>query len=328
MITVHINPPGTEDEYLKCLNASYNPWGNRQQYDWYFRRKTAYPDLDLIVLRIDGRMAAGSGVSYRKLALPNENEITVGLVTGAWTLPRFRDQGCFARVIRESVKVTKEKGGALLLGFVKQSNASSRQMARLGSALFPSLYLKSALQETVIGVAAEFRQVESSEQLIATLFARLKGKSFGYAHFVYADERDFSSQFIDRPAPTEIVSDGDGNFGIIEKREEVDVLQLVVSDSEDVVEMAKVMAGFANYANGKGRQLVSCATTPTIIDAAVNAGFDANAGYLTALIADESSLNNQLPSPVPLAPTDSHLLGDPNSACFLGPWNVHSGDRL
>ncbi len=329
MITVQINPPDIDDEYLRCLNVSYNPWGNRQQYDWHFRRTTAYPDADLIVLRTDGQMAAGSAVSYRRVALPNNNEMTVGLVTGAWTLPQFRDQGCFAHVIRESVKLTKQKHGVLLLGFVKGTNASSRQMARLGSAMFPSSYLTSMVRDQVSD-AVKFKPVtvKRSEQVIGKLFEKRKNKSLAESRFVYATGRDFSSQFIHRPWPTELVSDGHQNFGLIETRERADVLQLVISDREEGLQNARTMAGFLNYAREKGRQLLGYTTSSAIRDAAVKAGFETTAGYLTVLIADENKLSESLELSSPLTKADSYLLAQPDSPCFLGPWNLQNGDRL
>src|SRR3989442_4864180 len=135
-----------EGEYLECLNLCYGNWGDRRQYDWYFRRKPAYPDPDLIVLKIDGHTAAGSAVSYRRVVLPNDSEVDVGIMTGAWTLPQFRGRGCFARIIEESLRLTVMKGGALLLGFTTEEKGSFRQLAKAGSVLFSSSYFLSTLQ--------------------------------------------------------------------------------------------------------------------------------------------------------------------------------------
>ena len=122
MITVAVNPNGIAEEYLKCLNVCFSGWGDRQKYDWYFRRKTAYPDADLMILKQDNNLAAGSAVTYRRVAFANDSEVTVGIMTGSWTLPQFRNQGCFARIIEESLRLTALKGGALLLGFLTKGD--------------------------------------------------------------------------------------------------------------------------------------------------------------------------------------------------------------
>jgi hypothetical protein len=326
VITIHINPQAIDNEYLRCLNACYNPWGDLRQYDWYFRRSTSYPSADVIVLRIDGHLAAGSAVSYRRLALANNNEVIVGIITGAWTLPDFRNHGCFARLIKESVHLTKEKRGALLLGFVREENASSRQLARLGSAMFPSSYLVSTGEKTIDN-AFNFKRLDLTEHVATDILRKLKNKGRGLCRFTYATESDFLSQLVYRPADTELLSDGNGNFGIIETRRTVDVLQLAIIDGDEH-DLARAMAGFANYAHEKGRQLSAYSTTSITTAAALWAGFQATEGYLTALIGDATSLNEGLQLSNGLTAGDSSLLADQNSAGFLGHWFVQSGDRL
>src|SRR5687767_3736974 len=68
VINTLINPPGIEDEYLRCLNSCFPGWGDRRTFDWYFRRTTP---ADLIVFQKDGDTAAGSALTYRRLTLPN-----------------------------------------------------------------------------------------------------------------------------------------------------------------------------------------------------------------------------------------------------------------
>jgi len=328
VITIHQNPQNVDDEYLRCLNVCYGWWGNSQQFYWYFRRKTAYPDPDLIVMQIDGQMAAGSAVSYRKVALPNGNQITVGLVTGAWTLPQFRGRGCFVRLIEESVKITEQRGGALLLGFVREENPSSRQMARLGSALFPSAYLTSTLRPHAIDDALKFKRVTNSNHLTVTIFRKLNDKSADHSRFFYPNECDFSAQFIHRPSPTELLSDNCGNIGIVEKREKADILQLAIIDNEEQSHIVRSIAGFLNHARNEGRQLLLYSTSPLVIEIGARIGFEVRTGYLTVLIADEHKLTASLELSSLLKKNDSYLLAQPENPCFLGPWNLQNGDRL
>lgn len=326
-ITVQVNPPQIDDEYLRCLNLAYGVWGNRKQFEWCFRRESSYPEADLVVLKVDGEMAAGSGVTYRRVILAGGATVTVGLVTGAWTLPRFRDQGCFARVIRKCVQVTSRKGGALLFGFVRAENASSRQMARLGSAMVPSKYLRSALR-TSSNDAVRFQSVTKSSEVVATLFAKFTRKAPGRTSFAYGSVADFSTQFLDRPGATEIIADGKGNFGVVESRDQYDVLQLIICERDDPLSMVRVMEGLLSYANEKGRLLLSYLTDQAMVDAATAAGFRVSDGYLAVLIADDRSLNQATGTSIHLTEDDSRLLAQPGGPCFLGPWDIQSGDRM
>ena len=327
VITVQVNPPQIDDEYLSCLNLAYNPWGNRQQFEWCFRRESSYPDPDLVVLKIDNEMAAGSGVTYRRVTFAGGSTITVGLVTGAWTLPQFRDQGCFARVIQECVQVTRRKGGALLFGFVRADNASSRQMERLGSAMVPSKYLRSQSRASPQD-GVHFQRVPKNAEVLATLFNKFTGEMPGRTRFDYATVADFSAQFIDRPSATEILTDGRGNFGVIESRDNYDVLQLIISERHEQSSRVRVMEGFLSYVNEKGRLLLSFLTDQAMVEAAIAAGFEVSDGYLAVLIADDRSLNEAMRTPIHLTEHDSKLLAQPAGAYFPGPWDIQSGDRM
>jgi hypothetical protein len=72
-------------------------------------------------------------------------------MTGAWTLPQFRNQGYFAGIIEESLRLTAMKGGALLLRFAVDDRSSFRQLVRAGSVLFPNSYISSSTQTEKLG---------------------------------------------------------------------------------------------------------------------------------------------------------------------------------
>ena len=91
MITVHVNPPAIQDEYLRCLNTVFGNWGDAEKYFWYFQRKTSFPDPDLMVLKERDRTLAGSAVSYRQIRFPNGGDAVIGIMTGSWTLPEARN---------------------------------------------------------------------------------------------------------------------------------------------------------------------------------------------------------------------------------------------
>ncbi len=197
--TVHINPQGVDDEYLECLNLCFGNWGDRRIFDWYFRRKTGFPDPDLIVLKKNGQIMAGSAVTYRRVALLNGNEIGVGIMTGSWTLPHFRGRGCFTRMVKESLHLTAQKDGSLLLAFVTEDNASLRQLTKAGAALFGSSYIFSTPRTVRHKVACQLTSVAKGEAAIKSMFKQLSKGGKGYCRFSYSSERDLAAQFIHRP---------------------------------------------------------------------------------------------------------------------------------
>jgi hypothetical protein len=327
VITLDVNPKGMDDEYLKCLNFCFGDWGDRRKYDWYFRRKTAYPEADLMILKKDHDLAAGSAVTYRTVAFTNDGEVTVGIMTGAWTLPQFRNQGYFARIIEESLRLTALKGGALLLGFTVADRSSFRQLVRAGSALFPCSYIFSTAQTECPEIKSRLSPVKKSSRVIADLSARLYASGKGYSRFSYASEQEFESQFIHRPGETEIFEDDYGNCGIIEKTEDTDILQLYITGSDDESVLTESIASFLGHALGRGRQLFLYSTQPGIARLSRKLGLEVKTGYLDALITDGSRLRDALriPESTPLEQTSLLTMAD--SDWFLGSWNLQGGDR-
>jgi len=327
VITVGVNPTNVDEEYLKCLNVCFSGWGDRRKYDWYFRRKTAYPDPDLMILRQDDQLAAGSAVTYRTINLANDSEVTVGIMTGSWTLPQFRNQGCFARIILESLQLTALKGGALLLGFTADDRASFRQLARAGSALIPYSYIFSTTQTEAPETRSTFSVVEKSSQVIADLNARLQVSGKGHCRFFYASEQEFSSQFIHRPGETEIFKDVYGNYGVIEQTEGTDILQLYLGDSDDELKMSESIGYFLSSALSRSRKLFLYSVQPRLTERCKKLGLDVKAGHLAVLVADRSRLRDALSVPESMPMEDASLLTQANSEWFLGDWKIHGGDR-
>jgi hypothetical protein len=327
MTSVQINPQGIEAEYLQALNLCFGNWGDARQYDWYFKRQTSYPETDLIVLQIDGQLAAGSAVSYRRVVLQNDREVGVGIVTGSWTLPQFRRRGCLTQIIAASAGLTAQKGGALLLAFMTEANPSARTLARAGAAMIPSYYLFSTAQTPTPSAARPLRRLAKSEQVIESLFARLQVSGQGYARFVYPLARDFCAQFVNRANPTEVLGDGRDNFGIVEAKADTDLLQLWLAATADEAGSTACLAGFLKHALDRGRQLFLYSTRPEVARASAKLGLATKAGYLTILIADELRMQRALQLQTSLAQQDSCTLARLNSPSFLGHWNVHSGDR-
>jgi hypothetical protein len=327
VITVAVNPKGIDDEYLKCLNLCFSGWGDRQKFQWYFRRKTAYPDPDLMILKQDDQMAAGSAVTYRRVAFANDSEVTVGIMTGSWTLPQFRNQGCFARIIGESLRLTALKGGALLLGFTVDDRSSFRQLARAGSALFPYSYLFSTAQTEAPETRSRFSVVKKSSRVIADLSARLYASGKGCSRFIYASEQEFGSQFIHRPGETEIFEDVYGNCAVVEKTEDTDILQLYLNGSDDEHQISESIGYFLLSALSRGRKLFLCSIQPDVAQLCRKVGLEAKASHLGVLIAEGSRLRDALRIPEPAPMVHASLLAQADSEWFLGNWKLQGGDR-
>jgi len=325
VIEVHVNRSDFEEEYLRHLNLAYGSWGDRRQFDWYFKRETAYPLPDLIALTVAGRLVAGAGVSYRNVVLPTDRKISVGIITGAWTLPEFRNQGYFARAIRECARVSGERTAALLLGFVRAENASSRQLFRLGFAMFPTWYLRSGPADSHMALPTDFAPAPINSEVLETLFARVQAEGAGHLRFGYANASDFWAQFTCRPAATEIVADRKGNYGVLEKRADAAVLHLISAHSNEPEYLQNLLTSLRNYARLQNREILSFTTLAAISIAARAANFEVRDGFLGVLIANEACWQAQAATELPAA---SRHLAAPDSRFFLGAWNVHGGDRL
>lgn len=311
MISVSINPSGIQDEYLRCLNLCFGNWGDRQSYHWYFERRTSYTETDLIVLRENDKLAAGSAVSYRRVAFADGTVALVGIMTGSWTLPQFRGRGHFTQIIKESLRLTAEAGGSALLAFVTEENGSFRQLAKAGAALVPASYLLSTpqTQEARAG-HGNLHRLEKSGPVISEVFARLSDdEARRYCRFHYSSEHDFRSQFIDRPGETEIFRDSSGCFGIIEKKGETDILQLFLADVEDEAALTKCLGSFLFHALCEGRKLFLYSTLPTVARACTRLGISIKRGFLTIMTTDGA------------ASEAAHYWTN----CS---WNVQSGDRV
>lgn len=280
-----------------------------------------------MILKKDGNLAAGSAVTYRTVAFTNDSEVTVGIMTGAWTLPQFRNQGYFARIIEESLRLTALKGGALLLGFAVDDRSSFRQLERAGSALFPCSYIFSTAQTECPETKSRLRLVKKSSLVIADLSARLYASSKGYSRFIYASEQDFDSQFIHRPGETEMFDDGYGNCGIIEKTEDTDILQLYLNGASDESRITESIACLLVNSLSRRRKLFLYSTQPDIAHLCRKLGLEVKAGYLTVLIADGSRLRAALKVPEPIPIEHTSLLTRADSDWFLGNWNLQGGDR-
>ena len=322
MITTHINPPHIQEHYLRCLNQVFGDWGDAEKYFWYFGRKTAFPNPDVMILKNGEQVLAGSGVSYRQIRFPNGGEAVIGIMSGSWTLPEARGQGCFARIIEESIQLTAQKGGALLIAFVTEDNASFRQLAKAGSALFPSTYIFSTPGTPRPKHTAALYTAEKNLRLASEIREKLQRRYSDHIHFVYPSPEDLSDNFFHRAAPTEILRDETGSVAVIETKPDTYLLQLFAAENYETC-----IANVLNRVFDDGRKFFMFSTRREVTDVCQRLGLGIKKGYVTVLMAEESKLRNAKNILANWAGSNSAALAQPGSEWFLGEWDVQSGDR-
>jgi hypothetical protein len=325
---LEINPPGIDADYLNCLNACFPSWGDTQMSQWAFRRALGPDPLpDLLVLRQDGELLAGSAVNYRRVVLPNGGSVCAGIMTGSWTLPAARGRGCFLRMIEESAAITYQRSGALLLAFVTEDNPSYRQLQKAGSAIFPTWYLIAGTDGSTQNekLPAGRGLVTLSEAEFADAVPCWAEEREGKCRFSYSSFVDWKSQFVDRPARIEAVRCEAGSFAIVERHSTTDRIHAWWAPSQtSVLELFRELRANAQMT---GRKLFSFSTDPVFTAQCEAMGFRRKQGYLTAIVTDWEQLGQALQiiaSPVPT----NHALLDPASHWFIGQWDLQAGDRM
>ena len=283
MSELQINPPNVDDEYLECLNQAYGNWGDKQQFNWYFRRQTIFPAADLFVIREDGKLAAGSGITYCRLQLQDEAEMSAGIITGAWTLPQYCGRGFYYRLIEESQRYAASRNVEVLFGYVTADNPGFRQLQSLGAIPFPSFYIFSTESTPIPKTDSTLERIEPSEKIVAEMFERFAESGKGFARFTYPSARDFSAQFLERPHETEILSNRNGDFAVIEKKAETNLLQLYLPrDKNNLIDLVA-------YTLRQNRKFFTFTMQEEVASLAKNLGLGIKGGFLTVFLTDTST---------------------------------------
>lgn len=299
MNTLHINPPGIDGEYLECLNAAFRNWGDRRQFEWYFRRETIFPAADLLVFREDGMLTAGSGITYRRLRLPDEEEICIGIITGSWTLPKHRGKGLFSQLIENSLKHSATKGAELLLAFVTADGVSCRHLQNIGATLFPSFYLRSTESTPTPDVDGTFGPIELSETIVAEMFEGFAASGERLARIAYPAAADFRAQFLERPQDIEVFSNQKGDFAVVEKRNDTNLVQLFLPH-----EPTRFIADLLAYTLRRNRKFFTFTMAEETAALGEDLGLEIKPGFMAVLA---ESVSVRLPSGLR--------------------WQIQSGDR-
>ncbi len=298
---VSINPADPDGRYLASLNACFPGWGGEAAYRWAFGRTVRGPAADLMMLSEGAELLAGSAVSYRTLRTAAGHDVLIGIMTGSWTLPAARGRGCFTRVIEESVRLVKDKGGGFLLAFVTETNASFRRLEAAGSTLYPTTYLVSA-PAVATGAAVAGVEHPAAQVLAAPepWFEAFEARRVAGSRFLYGSAAEWAGQFLGRGGVCSVVEFAGLGFACVEQHGDFDRLQGLAPERPELrgalVEALRVRAA------ARGRRVFLFESER----GATAEGLSASPGYLTALAASE-------------------LAGD---AASLGPWRLHSGDRM
>jgi hypothetical protein len=321
---VVLNPKGMESTYIDHLNLSFGHWGDAALYKWCFDRRIGDLKADIMIFKQDKRCIAGSAVTYRK-ALLGKSVINIGIMTGSWTVPEARGQGCFTKIIEESLSLASHKGAGLLIAFLTESNASFRRLANAGSSLFPTHYLFSDQNTPVPESGHAISPVSDIKKGIETIFENLRKRQDGLAHFTYT-LKEWESQFWERPGKMELLRIDDIGSAIIEKNGVFDrVLFLSLEEERAFTDCIKALL---KRALENGRKLFLFTTSTIWKDECLKLGFGRAPGYLTALAADETALMKVYPGASSLPANIVHEFYEPVSPWYIGSWDIQSGDRM
>jgi GNAT superfamily N-acetyltransferase len=312
MHEVTLNDESSATTYLDGLNRCFPGWGDRQRFDWVFSRSCgSHPPDRFLVTDEVGEVLAGTGTSYRKLALASAAVVDVGIMTGSWTLPAARGRGIFATLIEESRRRCQELGCALLLAYVTHDNPSRRALERAGSAMFPTWYLHGAPAD-LAPVAEPAEPVSLPAGYATDRDARLAG----FTRVVYPSAPDFEGQFIERPDPVSVVGADDG-VAILEDGGDT---WRTLSHLSRTSRAALLRALGATSATA-GRRLFAFTSAE-----GVPAWLDGTPGFLTVLLASEEALLDATGAAGPVGSSEG--LADPTGPHYIGPWFLEAGDRM
>lgn len=319
---LQINPSSARNT-LACLNECFPGWGDEHTFQWAYERSMQnQPAPDYMVITVDGKPIAGSGVSYRQVLFPNGSAVIGGIMTGSWTLPVARGRGCFTRIIEESIRITRERTGALLLAFVTEDNSSCRQLCKTGAATFPSSYFTLQPEHDPGSPKCGLEEVDSiSEELFQCWVSAREG----FARFGYTSLQDWSSQIVDRGRKTVLLQREDA-FAVL--ADHSDTYQLHALLSRDGQSVHDILRAIKHYSDRANKKLFLFSTDPVLSEFCRSNGFLEKRGYLTAHVADWARLGRALQLAVPKTELPHKIVGDSASAWFLGRWQLQSGDRI
>ena len=323
MIDVSINPENMEGVYLECLNTCFADWGGIEMYRWCFDRRLGDRKPEIMLLEKGGTILGGSAVTYRH-AVINGKITVIAIMTGSWTLPEARNQGCFATMIDRSLLLARDAGAALLIAFVTQTNPSMKRLVSKGSAVFPTHYLVAGQTEVQPGPPVQLIAVADVGECSLDIHSFMASGGVGHPHFTYSAE-EWLSQFVERPEAMEFLCIDGACVGIVEKKGPFDRL-LSFTGRERYSREDILRACYARSLKNK-RRLFFFTASSSLKDYAVELGFEHIPGFLTTLIANEAALRRAFPEITAGSPASANIY-DPGSPWYIGEWDLATGDRM
>lgn len=301
MIHVHENPPGVDEEYLRCLNVCFPGAWRELDYHWYMKRPFASRKPDMATVHQDNLMVAGMGVNYRTLDVPGIGAVQIAVFTAAWTLPAYRGKWHFARLIREASRIARDKECVAALSFVTADNASAAVLRRAGARPLPATYLHASP-----GMALELPNL--LPELEPFPAGDWPPARFGNeVSFHYATDEDWRAQMIDRPNDTVSVCAGEV-VAVVEQTETTDRLQFLSGPGDG----GSAFAAIARSCLDRGRTFFHFTTSDSLGDQAREYGLRVRPGYIMLLDLTDGTDD-----------TDDEF-----AALLESTWHVQAGDRM
>lgn len=322
MIELQVNAPRTEAEYERLLRRCFPHWGDASVSRWFFARESGGPPADRLMLREGDTPLAGIAIVHRRLRLAGGEELAVGILCGAWTLPEARRQGLFGRTVTGALSVARERGLALLLGFVTDDNPSSRGLDRLGflgvTATYHTAGPDTAGPDGIDPPRAPRAAVEMLGQSAAALFQRFESVRSQRVRFAYGHPGVWASQFLARPHPTRVVNVGSGAWAVVEEVGDTD--RILCCEGEDDA-MPGLLASLRARAAAAGRRVFCYTTRPEVRRAAGQAGFDCRSGWIRVGGADPTLVAALTGRPAAEAPAEP-------APRLHHRWDIQAGDKM
>lgn len=304
-----INPPNFRQKFIDFTKESFNSSYDSNTYKWMFERKVGKVESDIIVLRNDNEIIAGSGLTYRQLILPNKQIIDIAIMTSSWTLPGARGMGCFSNIIEFSQEIAFKKNIHCLTAFVTEENASSRRLKNAGSQLIPAYYLFSSFNTQSNKQKLNVCKIKNNQEY-AKIFAIRKAMLNNDISFYYNNQIEFESQFINRYLRTEVLQLND-NYAIIEETSDIIKLLLLTFDNKvSFIESIKSLVQWCKVE--KNKKLLYYTTDSDLCNECKTLKFDVLNGYFTMVFS------NKLPFPEIIEENDK------NKTLF----NIQYGDKM
>lgn len=299
---VYVNYDLSKEKYVYYLNESFSNWGDLSLYNWCFERQVGAPKSDIIVVKSNNCILAGSGVSYRMLEIPTLGARMVGIMTGSWTLEQSRGKGCFTKIIEESLKLCRDRGASYLIAFVTQDNGSARRLEASGADLVKTKYFFSNTFQPSKIKYNDLIFLKYTESELRKLFDKFLTQVSDGVKFKY----DFSTwvdQFIFRPAKTKtlIVNDGYVIFEI--KKDVVSVLSMFCCELSELTDLFERVEAYAFYL---GKRVILFSSSSQIDTVCAKRKYDSKDGYISILSTTDMRNHNNC----------------------LKYWSVNSGDKM